>query len=111
MFITKDNPISIPSTKSVIEKPAYSKCKKRPIRIPIARDIIPMDNILSSLSLISFTSLFIHYFYFFAPFFPWSLVLRSSISQSSVKLSITLLISLSSRALSKVIATSLIFLD
>jgi len=39
-----------PSTKSVTEKPEYSKCKKRPIRIPRARDIPPIAIIFSSLS-------------------------------------------------------------
>ena len=62
MFITRDNPISIPSMKSVTEKPAISKYKNRPIKIPIARDIMPMDNILSSLSCIHLVPIFIHYF-------------------------------------------------
>ena len=56
MFITRDTPIRMPSTKSVIEKPAISKYKNLPIRMPIARDIIPIDSILSSLRFIHLTS-------------------------------------------------------
>jgi len=52
--MSKDKPTSTPSTKSVIEKPAYSKCKNRPIRIPKAIDIIPIANMVSSLSCILF---------------------------------------------------------
>jgi hypothetical protein len=55
MFITKDSPIRTPSAKSVSEKPAYSKYKKRPIRMPRARDIAPTAKILSSLSCIFIT--------------------------------------------------------
>ena len=50
MFITKDSPMRTPSAKSVTEKPEYSKCKKRPIKIPRARDIPPIAIIFSSLS-------------------------------------------------------------
>ncbi len=49
-FITNERPVRIPSTKSEIEKPAYSKCVNRPTRIPIAGDIIPAANLFSFFS-------------------------------------------------------------
>ena len=55
MFMTKDKPISTPSTKSVIEKPKYSKCRNRPINIPNAREIMPIASMFSSLSCSSLT--------------------------------------------------------
>ena len=48
--MTKDKPTRTPSTKSVTENPKYSKCKKRPIKIPKAIDIMPIANMFSSLS-------------------------------------------------------------
>jgi hypothetical protein len=54
-FITKEIPIRTPSIKSVIEKPEYSKYKKRPIRMPIAIDTIPTDNRVSSFKIIYLT--------------------------------------------------------
>ena len=43
--------------KSVIEKPAYSKWRNRPMRIPMAIDIMPIASIFSSFSGIWFTFL------------------------------------------------------
>jgi len=54
-FITRDSPTRTPSTKLVIGNPEYSRCKKLPIRIPEAIDIMPIANMLSSLSFIPFT--------------------------------------------------------
>jgi hypothetical protein len=45
----------MPSMKSETEKPEYSKYVKRPTRIPIAKDIMPIDKIVSSLNSIFYT--------------------------------------------------------
>ena len=55
IFMAKDNPTSSPSTKSVTEKPKYSKCKNRPINMPKAIDIMPIASMFSSLSRKCFT--------------------------------------------------------
>ena len=46
----------IPSAKSVIEKPAISKYKNRPIRIAMVNEIMPMDSVFSLFSCINFAS-------------------------------------------------------
>jgi hypothetical protein len=51
-----DNPTRVPSKKSEIEKPEYSKYANLPIRIPRAIDIIPIDNIVSSFIGITYAS-------------------------------------------------------
>jgi len=55
--MTKDIPVRTPSTKAEIEKPEYSKFVKRPTRIPMARDIMPIDKAVSSLRPVLFTML------------------------------------------------------
>ena len=55
--MVNDKPTSTPSTKSETENPEYSMCTNHPIRMPSAMDIIPIDNIVSALSLILFTVL------------------------------------------------------
>ena len=47
--MVKDRPTRIPSTKSETEKPETSICTNRPMRIPIAIDIMPIANIVSAL--------------------------------------------------------------
>jgi hypothetical protein len=44
--MTKDSPMRTPSIKAEIEKLEYSKFVNRPIRSPIAREIIPIDRIV-----------------------------------------------------------------
>jgi hypothetical protein len=48
--MTSEIPVSIPSAKSETEKPEYSKCVNRPMRIPRDIDSIPTANMFSSLS-------------------------------------------------------------
>jgi hypothetical protein len=57
------------SVKSVTEKPAYSKCKNLSIRIPRARDIAPITDILSLLSYVHLTAIY-PYFFVTLDFYP-----------------------------------------
>jgi hypothetical protein len=50
--------------KSETEKPETSKDVKLPIRIPIAKEIIPIDNMVSSLKPISNTNIPNNPFYY-----------------------------------------------
>jgi hypothetical protein len=59
IFMAKDKPTRSPSTKSVTEKPKYSKCRNRPINMPKAIDIIPIASMFSSLSPTFFTFFYV----------------------------------------------------
>ena len=48
-FMVKDSPTRMPSTKSETAKPEISMCTNRPIRMPRAIDIMPIDSIVSVL--------------------------------------------------------------
>ena len=56
MFITSDKPTRMSSTKSVTEKPKYSKCRNRPTNMPKAIDSMPIAKMVSSLRRFHLTS-------------------------------------------------------